>query len=87
MAHRHIGFPLLVFLLVGCLLGLRPAPAWADQHRSGHLVSVDWLQDQLKTGYVLLLDASAARTYAAKHIPGAVNVDIYNFAVGDLPVE
>ena len=87
MAHRHIGFPLLVFLLVGCLLGLRPAPAWAEQNRSGHLVSVDWLQEQLKSNDVLLLDASAARTYAAKHIPGAVNVDIYNFAVGDLPVE
>lgn len=86
MAHRTISFPFLA-LVVSCLLWLQPAPALAVEGRSGALVGVGWLQDQLKTGDVLVLDASSTRSYAAKHIPGAVSVDLYSFGVRELPLE
>src|SRR5512140_223756 len=52
----------------------------------GNLVTVNWLQEHLKDGKVLILDASPAQVYAEKHIPGAVSVDIYLYGVKDAPV-
>ncbi len=60
--------PFLLAVLAVCLLFAAPAPA---QGVKGNLVSVDWLEKNLKKPDVLVLDASATQHYTAKHIPGA----------------
>jgi thiosulfate/3-mercaptopyruvate sulfurtransferase len=58
------------------LLAFAP-PASAAEGINGHLVTVGWLEKNLTNSDVLILDASPAQTYAAKHIPGAVSVDLF----------
>ena len=43
------------------------------------LVSVDWLRERLGREDMLLIDASSSRLHAAKHIPGAIGVDLYTY--------
>ena len=57
-----------------------PHVAAADESK-GHLVSARWLAQNLEREQVLLLDASPGPVFAAKHIPGAVNVDWFNFGI------
>ena len=67
------GFKYAFFLaLAGCLLWIQPLAA-ADG-LGGNLVSVDWLEKNLKKPNVLVLDASPTQSYLAKHVPGAVSV-------------
>ena len=54
-------------------------PAIAAEGINGNLVSVAWLEKNIKNADVLVLDATAAQLYTAKHIPGAVNVDVFTF--------
>jgi len=65
------------FLLAvaGCLLLAQPL--MAAEGIEGNLVNVKWLEKSLKNADVLILDASPTQIYTAKHIPGAVSVDIY----------
>jgi len=75
------------FLLAvaGCLLLAQPLMA-ADGI-VGNLVNVKWLEKNLKNADVLILDASPTQIYAAKHIPGAVSVDIYTwYGLQEMPV-
>lgn len=67
----------ILLALASCLLMLQPAGA--QQGRQGHLVNVAWLEQALKSGDLLLLDASVTPLYAAKHIAGAVSVDLYRY--------
>ena len=60
-----------LFALAGLLAFAHTALA---QDVKGNLVSVDWLQDNLKKKDVLVLDASNTKNYLAKHIPGAISV-------------
>lgn len=46
---------------------------------TGQLVGVAWLQANLGRDDVLVLDASPSQAHAARHIPGAVNVDVFSF--------
>ena len=71
----------LLLLFAAGLPGLSVAAA-AD---GGRLVSPQWLQAALATGDVLLLDASPAPLHAAKHIPGAVGVDVFSYAGREMP--
>jgi 3-mercaptopyruvate sulfurtransferase SseA len=64
-------------LLLLCLL--LPVVAIAG---SNHLVDPAWL-DANRAG-VLILDASPAPMYAAGHIPGAVNVDMFGYGVQEM---
>lgn len=50
--------------------------AWA-----GNLVTVEWLQKNLGREEVLVIDTSPTRAYAAKHIPGAISVDLFATAL------
>ncbi len=65
------------FLLsvAGCLLLAQPVRA--TEGINGNLVNVAWLEKNLKNADVLILDGSSTQIYAAKHIPGAVSVDLY----------
>jgi len=60
-------------------------PAVAAGESTGNLVSAEWLEKNFRSGDVLLLDASPAQMYAASHIPGAVNVDIFSFGGREVP--
>ena len=48
---------------------------------AGVLVSVEWLQKNIASGDVLLLDASGTKAYNTKHIPGAVGIDLWRYGV------
>ena len=54
-------------------------PVSAAETGKGNLVNVQWLENNLQREDVLLIDASPGQLYAAKHIPGAVNVDVFSF--------
>ncbi len=58
-------------VLAGCLLFAAPVMAHGIK---GNLVSIDWLEKNLKKPDVLVLDASVTQQYTAKHIPDAVSV-------------
>ena len=78
----RFGFLLAV---MGCLLLAQPLMA-ADGIK-GNLVDVNWLQQNLHSADLLLLDASPAQLYAARHIPGAVNVDLMSwYGVREIPI-
>ncbi len=68
----HLFACLWLFLLVGC-------PAAHAAGRNGSLVDVAWLKEALAGESVLLIDASAAKLHTARHIPGAVGVDLYRY--------
>jgi 3-mercaptopyruvate sulfurtransferase SseA len=59
--------------------------AVAAEGGNGQLVSVQWLEQNLKRDNVLLLDASPAQVYSARHVPGAVNVDVFSFGGREIP--
>ena len=66
---------LLKYSFAGWLLLLQPL--MAAEGIKGHLVDVGWLDKNLKSAGLLILDASPSQTYTAKHIPGAVNINAY----------
>ena len=75
-----------LFAVVGFLLLVQPLMA-ADGIK-GNLVSVNWLEKNLKDPNLLILDASP-QSYAVQHIPGAVSANVYalfSYGVGGAPV-
>lgn len=74
-----------LFSAAACLLLAQPAGA--DEGTSGHLASVAWVQRNLNNADVLILDVSPTQIYAAKHIPGAVSVDLMAwYGLKEMPV-
>ncbi len=67
----------LLLLIASCVLFAQPAMA-ADAI-NGNLVSVGWLEQNLNSADLLILDASPAQMYKAQHIPGAINVDLFSY--------
>ena len=74
----------LLFLIASCVLLARPLMA-ADGVK-GNLVSVSWLEQNLTSADVLILDASPAQMYKAQHIPGAISVDVFSYGAREVPV-
>jgi len=75
------------FLLAvaGCLLLAQPSRA--AEGTTSNLVKVDWLEKNRNNADVLILDASPAQAYAAKHIPGALSVDLMAwYGLREMPV-
>ncbi len=74
------------FLLAvaGCLL--LGQPLMAAEGITGNLVNVNWLEKNLKNADVLILDASPTQIYSARHIPGAVSVDLFIYGLQEMPV-
>ena len=71
MTTRRRALHLLV--AVGCLLAAQPSAAAEGTTRN--LVDAKWLEQHRHDADLVILDASAAPVYAAKHIPGALHVD------------
>ena len=66
------------FILIACIFFI-PQAATAAELGRGNLVSVQWLEQNRTRDDILLIDASPGQLYAAKHIPGAVSVDVFSF--------
>ncbi len=71
----------LIYGFLIAILGflLLTQPSMAAEGINGNLVSVDWLGKNIKNADVLVIDASPGQVYAAKHIPGAVNADVFTW--------
>lgn len=67
-------------IVIACALSILQ-PAMAADGRTGNLASVEWLVKNLGGRDILLLDASGTKAYTAKHIPGAVSVDLWRYGV------
>ena len=67
-----------------CLLVVQPS--MAAEGINGNLVSAQWLEKNLIRDDVLLLEASFGQMNSAKHIPGAVVVDLVSFGGRDIAV-
>src|SRR5580765_3605636 len=84
-----------LFAVAGCLLLAQPWAAaagrgemTAEEGIRGNLVDVHWLEKNLKNPDVLILDASP-QSYAAQHIPGAINANVFalfSYGVGGAPI-
>lgn len=61
-------------------------PLMAEEGIKGNLVTVSWLEKNLKNADVVILDASPSQIYTAKHIPGAISYDIFTYGVQEMPV-
>ncbi|MBZ5553238.1 MAG: hypothetical protein LAO21_11000 [Acidobacteriia bacterium] len=75
-----------LFAVAGCLLLAKPM--MAEEGIKGNLVTVEWLEKNLKNPDVLILDASP-QSYAAQHIPGAVSANVFelfSYGVGGAPI-
>ncbi len=70
--------------VAGCLL--QSQPLMAAEGTPGNLVTVNWLEKHLNDADVLIFDASPTKIYTAKHIPGAISVDIFTYGVEEMPV-
>jgi 3-mercaptopyruvate sulfurtransferase SseA len=70
--------------VIACLV--LAGPARAANGPAGNLVDADWLSKHLGHPDVLVLDASPAPLYAAKHIPGAVSVDFMTYGFPERPL-
>lgn len=66
-----------------CLLFVQPLVA--QEGIKGNLVSVTWLENNLKNADVVILDASPSQIYTEKHIPGAISHDIFTYGVKEMP--
>lgn len=74
----------LLFLVTGIFIMSQSVKAGEER---GNLVNAKWLEQNLKNTGVIILDASPSQVYNAKHIPGAVSVDIYSwYGLKEIPV-
>jgi 3-mercaptopyruvate sulfurtransferase SseA len=71
------------WLFVALASGVLPGYTVAAEEPKGNLASVQWLAKNRQAEDVLIIDASPAKAYAAKHIPGAINVDVFAFGAQD----
>jgi len=74
----------LLFLVTGIFIMSQSVKAGEER---GNLVNAKWLEQNLKNTGVIILDASPSQVYNAKHIQGAVSVDIYSwYGLKEIPV-
>ena len=71
-------------VILGCLLLAQSLIAQEGIKRN--LVTVEWLEKNLKNANVIILDASPTQIYNEKHIPGAISYDIFSYGIQELPV-
>jgi thiosulfate/3-mercaptopyruvate sulfurtransferase len=70
-----------------CLLASIAATLYLTQtpaSASGLLTNPQWLQSNLSRPDLLIIDTSPGKLYAAGHIPGAVNVDVFSYGARDM---
>jgi len=83
---KKIGY-LAVFAVAVLLFAVHGSSA--AEGVKGNLVDAKWLEANLKNPDVLILDASPAQLYKAKHIPGAISVEIFTlmtYGIREMPL-
>lgn len=73
----------VLIVVAGCLLA--QASVAADGV-NGNLVSAKWLEKNVGDPNLVLLDASPAQLFGAKHIAGALPVDFLRYGLMDVPL-
>jgi thiosulfate/3-mercaptopyruvate sulfurtransferase len=68
-----------LLIVIASLISLLVPKESSAATGSNNLISVDWLKTNLSRSDLVLIDASQPNLYAAKHIPGAVPVDLFSF--------
>lgn len=58
----------------------------AESGINGNLVTVSWLEKNLKNADVVIIDASPSQIYTAKHISGAIGYDLFSYGAKEMPV-
>jgi 3-mercaptopyruvate sulfurtransferase SseA len=78
---RHWAYAFIaVLVLLATLMTLSPRQVFANTPaQSNPLVTHTWLEKARNTGDILLIDASPRQLFSAKHIAGAVNVDVFSY--------
>ena len=74
----------LLFLIAS--YGVLAQPLMAAEGIKGNLVSVSWLQQNLNSADILVVDASPAQIYMKEHIHGALNVDLFSYGAQEASV-
>ena len=86
MARTSRKVLLYAITLAVCLCCLNTASAWAAKAKGGIfknlLISADDLQKKAGEPQLVILDTRSTDSYAASHIPGAVNFRWQNYATG-----
>ncbi|MEP7156892.1 MAG: rhodanese-like domain-containing protein [Betaproteobacteria bacterium] len=83
LSYRYITtIACITFMMIAIFI---TPPAIAATDAKSSLVTVAWLEKNLGNKDIVLLDASPASRYAAKHIPGALNVDVFSFGGREAP--
>lgn len=75
----------LSWVILTCLATSALLPAGQARAADSPLVSAAWLRQNLSMPDLHLIDASFPQLYAAGHIPGAVNVDVFSFGGREVP--
>ncbi len=70
----------IILVICFCLIS---SSLIAQNGINGNLVSVEWLNKNLKNPDIVLLDASPVKFYSLNHIPGAINVDFFTYGSQD----
>lgn len=76
-------FEFICLLILAALFFVQPLTA--QEGIKGNLVDVNWLKKNMDNHDVILLDASPSQVYKEKHIPGAVNYDIFIYGIHQMP--
>src|SRR5512141_732425 len=71
----------LNWIRIAIACGLLAAQSVAADARAGNLVAAEWLQKNLGSADVVVIDATGTKAYATKHIPGAVGVDLWRYGI------
>jgi 3-mercaptopyruvate sulfurtransferase SseA len=71
-------------ILLALALGLSVAAHAAAEGPRGNLVSAQWLAKNLGSADLVIVDASPGHVHAAKHIPGAVQLDAFSSMAREL---
>jgi len=74
----------ICLLILAALFFVQPVAA--QEGIKGNLVDVNWLEKNLNNSEIVLLDASPSQVYKEKHIPGAINYDIFLYGIREMPV-
>lgn len=73
------------FLFTAAIFLFQTQTLIAEEGMEGNLVTVRWLEKNLKNADLLVLDVSPGQVYKEQHIPGAVSVHLFSYGIREIP--
>ena len=84
--HKTVG--IILFMCFNMItVSSHAQSSMVSENVKGNLIQVSWLEKNFKNSDLVLLDASPSQIYNAKHIPGALNYDIFTYGIQELPIK